>query len=64
VLAKIFVFNSHICPSQGSFRFASVVSSFTISIKGVSAKHYLSGVNRKICGKICIVAVCVALSFA
>lgn len=35
------LFNSHIGPSQGSSRFASVLSSFTISIKRVNDKSLL-----------------------
>lgn len=64
MLVKFFVCNSHIGPSQGSSRFASVLSSFTISIKGVNANHYFSGIDKKTCGKICMVVVCVALSVA
>lgn len=41
----MFVFNSHIGPSQGGSRFARVLSGFTISIKGVNASHYLSHVD-------------------
>lgn len=58
-----FLFNSHIGPSQGSSRFASVLSGFTISIMGVNANHYLSGVSIKICGKILMIMVCMALNF-